>query len=171
MKLFITQFSPSSCSFLPLCYEYIPQDPVVDTLNLSDQLSHPHKTRLALHACSNTRIPTPLHQLCNQTKSTTIPWGILSPMYVRSPEIHNVIKYSYNCLRHGHKFSYFGRQVNKISTLPLAGRDSAVGIATHYGLDGPGIESRWRRDFPHPPRAPLGTTEPPIQWVPGLSQE
>jgi hypothetical protein len=26
----------------------------------------------------------------------------------------------------------------------------AVGVATRYGLDGPGIESRWRRDFPHP---------------------
>ena len=23
------------------------------------------------------------------------------------------------------------------------GRDGSVGIATHYGLDGPGIESRW----------------------------
>ena len=28
------------------------------------------------------------------------------------------------------------------------GRDSSVGIATRYGLDGPGIESRWGRDFP-----------------------
>jgi hypothetical protein len=25
----------------------------------------------------------------------------------------------------------------------VRGRDSSVGIATHYGLDGPGIESRW----------------------------
>ena len=25
---------------------------------------------------------------------------------------------------------------------------SSVGIATDYGMDGPGIESRWRRDFP-----------------------
>ena len=25
--------------------------------------------------------------------------------------------------------------------------DSSVGIATRYGLDGPGIEPRWRRDF------------------------
>jgi hypothetical protein len=25
---------------------------------------------------------------------------------------------------------------------------SVVGIATDYGLDGPGIESRWGRDFP-----------------------
>jgi len=26
---------------------------------------------------------------------------------------------------------------------------SSVGIATGYGLEGPGIESRWGRDFPH----------------------
>ena len=29
-------------------------------------------------------------------------------------------------------------------------RDSSVGIATRYGLDGPDIETRWRRDFPYP---------------------
>ena len=29
------------------------------------------------------------------------------------------------------------------------GRDSSVTIANGYGLDGPGIESRWGRDFPH----------------------
>ena len=29
-----------------------------------------------------------------------------------------------------------------------SGPGSGVGIATGYGLDGPGIESRWRRDFP-----------------------
>jgi hypothetical protein len=28
------------------------------------------------------------------------------------------------------------------------GRGSVVGIATRYGPDGPGIESRWGRDFP-----------------------
>ena len=27
------------------------------------------------------------------------------------------------------------------------GRDDSVGIATRYGLDGPGIESRWGRDI------------------------
>jgi len=48
------------------------------------------------------------------------------------------------------------------------GRDSSVGIATRYGLAGPGIESRWGRDFPHTSRPTLGPTQPPIQWVPGL---
>jgi hypothetical protein len=42
------------------------------------------------------------------------------------------------------------------------GRDSSVGIATRYGLDGPGTESRWGRDFPHPYRPALGPTQPPI---------
>ena len=37
------------------------------------------------------------------------------------------------------------------------GQDSSVGIATRYGLDGPEIESRWGRDFPHPSRPALGS--------------
>ena len=47
-------------------------------------------------------------------------------------------------------------------------RGSSFGIANRYGLDGPGIESRWGRDFPHLFRPALGPTQPPIQWVPGL---
>ena len=42
----------------------------------------------------------------------------------------------------------------------IVGRDISVGIATRYGLDGPTIESRWGRDFPHPTRPALGPTEP-----------
>ena len=48
------------------------------------------------------------------------------------------------------------------------GRDSSVDIATRYGLDCQGIESRWGRDFPRPSSPALGPTQPPIQWVPGL---
>ena len=47
------------------------------------------------------------------------------------------------------------------------GRDSSVGIATRYGLDGPGIELRWGARFSGPA---LGPTQPPVQWVPGLSR-
>ena len=48
------------------------------------------------------------------------------------------------------------------------GGGSVVGIATRYGLDGLGIESRWGPDFPLPPRPALGSTQPPVEWVPGV---
>jgi len=38
------------------------------------------------------------------------------------------------------------------------GGDRIVGIATRYRHDGPGIEFRCGRDFPHPPRPVLGAT-------------
>jgi len=50
----------------------------------------------------------------------------------------------------------------------FVGCDNSVSIATHYGLDGPGMESWWGRDFPHLSRLAPGSTQPPIQWVPGL---
>jgi len=45
---------------------------------------------------------------------------------------------------------------------------SSIGIATRYGLDGPGIESWWWRDFPHLSRPALRPTNPPVKWVPVL---
>jgi hypothetical protein len=42
---------------------------------------------------------------------------------------------------------------NRSAHMPTVYR--SVGIATRYCLDGPGIESRWRRDFTHPSRPTL----------------
>jgi len=39
------------------------------------------------------------------------------------------------------------------------GRDSSVGIATHYGLVGPGIELRWG----HPSKPALLPTQNPVR--------
>ena len=43
------------------------------------------------------------------------------------------------------------------------GPSRVVGVATGYGLDGPGIDSRWERDFPYLSRPALGPTQPPVQ--------
>ena len=48
------------------------------------------------------------------------------------------------------------------------GRDSSVGIAARYGLDAPGTESGWKRDFLSPSKPVLGPTYPPVQWTMGL---
>jgi len=61
-------------------------------------------------------------------------------------------------------FVYFSTNID------VMGPGSVVGIATAYGLDGPGIESRCGRDFPHLSIPTLGSTQPPVQWVPGLSR-
>jgi len=45
------------------------------------------------------------------------------------------------------------------------GQDSSVGIATDYGLDGPGSNHRGDEIF-RPSRPVLRPTQPPVKWVP-----
>jgi hypothetical protein len=60
--------------------------------------------------------------------------------------------------------------ITRTSIILQCGPGSVVGMATGYGLDGQGIESRWRRDFPHLSRLALGLNQPPVQRVPGPSR-
>jgi hypothetical protein len=68
----------------------------------------------------------------------------------------------------GEKTGTIGHRTFRLNSLTSVGRDSLVGTATCYGLEGPGIESWCGRDFPHPFTPALWHTQPPIQWVPGL---
>jgi hypothetical protein len=52
----------------------------------------------------------------------------------------------------------------------IVDRDIEAVIAPCYGLDGPGVEYRWRRDFPHSFRPALGPNQNSVQWVLGLSR-
>jgi len=56
----------------------------------------------------------------------------------------------------------------------VVGRDSSVGIATGYGLNGAGIQSRLGRDFPNLSRPAMGPTQSHVRtmgtgYVPGVN--
>ena len=84
--------------------------------------------------------------------------------YCKFPERNSILQFDSNTV------SRFSCHANCALLLLVCGPGSSVGIATDYGLDGPGIESRWGRDFTHLSRPTLGPTQHPVQWVPGLSR-
>jgi len=56
--------------------------------------------------------------------------------------------------------------------MEVGGPGSSVGIATKLpSWTVWGSNRGGGRDFPHLSRPALGSTQPPVQWVPGLSRE
>jgi hypothetical protein len=98
-----------------------------------------------------------------------LPWTVHCRVHNSKPQTGEPILTTWVTSTPSHLHSFRSNLV-LISKLHvhLVGRDSSVGIATRYWLDGSGIESRWGWDFPHPSRPTLGPTQPPVQWVPGL---
>jgi hypothetical protein len=66
----------------------------------------------------------------------------VSIKFTKKPRVHT---FTYkNSSQNQHKtFNFMKTLFKKLTIIVIVGRDSSVGLATRYGLDGPGIESRW----------------------------
>jgi hypothetical protein len=112
-----------------------------------------------------------LFVVCYNVRASYIPRPFAIPhSYQFLCTVSKISTYSeeYNC--HSMMVKYGDTSLLSNITCHLCGPGSVVGIATAYGLDGPRIESRWGRDFPHQSRPALRPTQPPVQWIPGLSR-
>ena len=72
--------------------------------------------------------------------------NIIHPSTPRSPQWSLYHPHNIGCRIPFRLFSYPVDFLKNVFVL-FGGRDNSVGISTRYGLDVPGIESRWERDF------------------------
>ena len=80
-------------------------------------------------------------------------------------------KYCQYTSNHEREFSCFSSLTlgkGQESTFIWVDRDNAVGIATRYVLESPGIKFRWGREFAQSSKSDLKPTQPPVKWALGL---
>ena len=78
---------------------------------------------------------------CPETSAT------IKLLCVTSQKMENLIYTVMEDWNHARALLTFCRMLRDLVTSGVRQSGSVVGIATAYGLDGPGIESRWGRDF------------------------
>ena len=68
-----------------------------------------------------------------------------------------------------HYYKLYVEDLGYVYNIYIVGLGSSVVIATGYRLEGPGSNPGEDEIF-RPSRPALGPTQPPVQWVPGLSR-
>jgi hypothetical protein len=112
---------------------------------------HPHNFYCALFIFYDPLSPSPDH---NSLPSTPLPLSHITLSVYCQQQYCQVALYT---------LPYLHNLYLPATLSNCRDRDSSVGIATDYGLNGPENEYRWERDYSHTSRPALGPTQPPVQ--------
>ena len=157
--------------------------PPVPILSQLDPVHTPTSQFLMIHLSSHLRLglPNGLYPAVFPTKILYTP--LPSPLRARCPThlilldfiIRTTMYVVYRSLSsllcsflHSHTATYIHGYFRLLNTF-INGPGSSVVIATNYVLDGPGSNPGGDEIF-RPYRPALRPTQPPVQWVPGLSR-